>query len=88
MRVRIATAFLAGMVCCALFMGAAFGTFYALNGDDGAQAQEEGTWQVEYLGDYAVETIPGAFIEMLPAECDLVPSPHNELLIFYRCPDS
>lgn len=88
MRMRTATVFLAGMLCCALFMGTTFGIFYALNGDDGAQAQDEGTWQVEYLGDYPIEAIPQAFIESLPTECDLVPSPQNELLMFYRCPAS
>lgn len=88
MRIQLATAFLTGMLCCALFMATAFGAFYALNGENDAQAQDEGTWHVEYLGDYPVETIPEAFIETLPKECDLVPSPHNEFLMFYRCPNS
>lgn len=90
MRGRMVAAFVAGVLCCAMFLGAGVGAFYALSDD--AQAQSETTWQVQYFStlDYPrganVEDIE-AWVNTLPAECSLVSSSQINLL-YYSCPAS
>ena len=86
MRVRITTVFLVGVLCGAALLGGAL--FAVQNVGNDVQAQSGNTWQVEYLGDYPAGSVPQMFIESLPAECDLVPDPHDNWLMFYRCPES
>jgi hypothetical protein len=56
-------------------------------GTDEVSAQSDHTWQVHYSGDWPAEDIPhSAFIQQLPADCDLVASPFHEWVMYYSCP--
>lgn len=62
---------------------------------DVADAQDSNqTWQMVDLGSWPAEEqvfdgkpVTGrSFIEQLPAECDLVISPHSDKIFYYACP--
>lgn len=79
MRGRMIAAFVAGMLCFALFMGAAVGAFYALSGDAQAQgasgAQASGKWQVESfpLEKYGTSSLSrfATWVQTMPGSCDI-----------------
>lgn len=77
--------FIAGVVVCLLLASIAFGALSITGGD--VEAQDAGTWQLEHLGDWPYDTGAEDFVTQVPAECDIMISPHNELLYFYRCPE-
>lgn len=68
---------------------------YSTQESNSAVAQsEQMTWHTIYLGDWPAEdqVFDGkayrgtAFVDQLPAECDLLISPHDDLVFYYSCP--
>lgn len=88
MRGRIVTAFVAGVMCCALFLGASVGAFYALSDD--AQARDGDTWQVHEEGTLSNKDF-WDWVTTMPVECD-IQALHQGMgggvIPYYRCPDS
>lgn len=89
MQGKIGAAFIAGVLSCALFIGALFGAFYALNND--AQAQSEQTWQVTRLNGLGADRFSEWIVEV-PVQCDVdaIPSYNanggfSDILVYYRC---
>lgn len=90
MQRRIMAAFFAGVLFCAVVLGAGVGAFHAFSDD--AQAQGRATWELKYFserehpGGLMVEDVE-AWLNTLPAECSLAPSTQTNLF-YYSCPDS
>jgi hypothetical protein len=87
MRGRVIAAFIAGVLCCAVFLGAGVGAFYALTND--AEAQAPGTWQVYQMPPparigWTLEEFE-AWVHQIPVRCDIVPA-NQENMYLYRCP--
>jgi hypothetical protein len=85
MRNRVLVGLIAGVVSCALFLGAAVGVIYALDNDNDVEGRASHTWQMVEFDDWLAGETPRAFIEQLPADCELVPDPHDEWTMFYSC---
>jgi hypothetical protein len=101
MQRRIMIAFFAGVLVCALAIGAGAGAFYALSDDAGAQGGE--TWRVAgpergfnlsaWGGGFGPEESFDEWVETMPASCDIRTVPRggtsgDYISVFYRCPDS
>lgn len=95
MKGRMIVAFVAGVLCCALLIGATMGIMGAFTGD--AQARSGGTWQVAggddgfAIADWGTGGGPKVslddFIESLPASCDIQTIARGAmyLSVLYRC---
>lgn len=98
MQRRVAVSFIAGMLFCALMVGAGVGAFYVLSDD--AQAQGESTWQLAggnqgfSIADWGMglgeNRSLDEWIENTPAECDIqtIARGVSYVSVYYRCPDA
>lgn len=99
---RLVAAFFAGVLCCALVMGAVVGVFYGFG--DNAQAQQTEKWQSQqfsFLDAEKIEDVVGAteqfakWVETMPETCDIhtIEEPFGNgsgligILAYYRCPN-
>lgn len=98
MQRRVMAAFFAGVLVCALAIGAGVGAFYALSDDANAQGESAwgvGTWEyVRFSGDFYPAPLERFenWIAQLPASCDVqtftAPDGSGSVIVYYRCPDS
>lgn len=92
MQRRVMVAFFAGVLICALAIGAGVGAFYALSGDAQAQGESVEVWEyVRFSGDFYPAPLERfeRWIAQLPASCDVqtftAPDDSGSVIVYYRC---